>query len=165
MRALLLATAAFGLSGTALADNGDYSHEAKTYRYGGTYKVTPAADIGSCATTCQMDDVCKAWSFQHATPGLGPARCELKFTIGQREENALMTSGISPRLSGTGVAPQVREATDDELLGASAATQLIRPAQATVIQTLPPVITSTNAKITVTSVSGPIITFNDYTLP
>ncbi|MEO0882737.1 MAG: PAN domain-containing protein, partial [Pseudomonadota bacterium] len=98
MRASIVLAALIGLSGTAISEEDGYSHEQKTYRFGGTYKVIAATDVQSCANRCQLEDVCLAWSFQRETQGLGTARCELKSSVGRAEENALMVSGISPRL-------------------------------------------------------------------
>ncbi|MEM9668286.1 MAG: PAN domain-containing protein [Pseudomonadota bacterium] len=142
MRTSIIFAAIIGLSAAAVADEHDYSHEQQTYRHGGTYEIVSADDANACASACEADGLCKAWSFQRETSGLGPARCELKSAIGKREENALMVSGISPRYSNYGIAtPDGKE--KDELLGASAAGINIPSTQ--------PIITSGNARVVFTS--------------
>ena len=92
--------------------------EVGTYRYGGTYNTVGTGSAGSCAALCNEDEICKAWSFQRATAGLGDASCELKSTIGRSVSNPLMTSGINPRLATVGQARQRRLPSTDTLLGA-----------------------------------------------
>ncbi|MEO1475190.1 MAG: PAN domain-containing protein [Pseudomonadota bacterium] len=144
MRLPFVFAATVAMTGAAIADEHDYSHETNTYRFGGTYEVTFATDIKSCAVTCASDNLCKAWSFQRETAGLGSARCELKSTIGVREENALMTSGISPRLADVNNAPQTTDE-DGQLLGGKTAAAVYIPAR-------PPIITSVNANVTISDI-------------
>ncbi|MEM6410143.1 MAG: PAN domain-containing protein [Pseudomonadota bacterium] len=140
MRVSLLIAATIAFAHASIADDHAYSHEQKTYRYGGTYKVVTTNNATDCATSCEYDGQCKAWSFQRETAGLGLARCELKNTIGEREENALMISGISPRLSNYGNA-STAESDGSELLGGTSA--------GITIPTLRPTITSANAHVAI----------------
>ncbi|MEO1406960.1 MAG: PAN domain-containing protein [Pseudomonadota bacterium] len=143
MRASILIAATVALAGSAIAEDDGYSYEQKTYRYGGTYSVVSAEHAAECASSCGFDGACKAWSFQRETEGLGLARCELKNTIGKREENALMVSGLSPRLSDYGNAP-TDEKDGGELLGGTRA--------GVAIPTLRPTITSANANVSILGV-------------
>lgn len=107
MRILVsIASLAF-LAGTATAQQ--YSNEAGTYRYGGTYSKVQSSSASSCAALCAQERVCRAWSFQRATRGLGSATCELKAVVGKAVKNPLMTSGINPLIASQGQAraPQV----------------------------------------------------------
>lgn len=156
MRAYILIAVVIGLSGSSVADEHDYSHEQKTYRFGGTYEVVSAGDAQACANVCQSDEACKAWSFQRETDGMGAARCELKNTIGKAEENALMVSGISPRLADIGNAPKIEDS-ENQLLGGTRA--------GVSIPTLRPIITSANATVTISGVFDSSATAGQSRLP
>ena len=98
---ILFSIASFALlAGTASAQQ--YSHEKNTYRYGGTYSKVQTNSATSCAALCSRESVCRSWSFQRATRGLGPATCELKAVVGKSVKNPLMTSGINPLLARQG---------------------------------------------------------------
>lgn len=97
MRILLPAAATFMLCMSASAQS--YSYETNTYRHGGTYSTVQSSSEQDCAETCRGDTKCLVWSFRKPVTEAGPSQCELKQTIGHAEENALMTSGVSPRFS------------------------------------------------------------------
>jgi len=97
MRIFLPAAATLILCMSASAQS--YSHEPDTYRHGGTYSTVQSSSEQACAETCRADTKCLVWSFRKPNTAAGPSQCELKQTIGHSEENALMTSGISPRFS------------------------------------------------------------------
>ena len=89
------ATLIFCMSASAQS----YSHEPDTYRHGGTYSTIQANSEQACAEICRADTKCLVWSFRKPQTAAGPSQCELKQSIGQAEENPLMTSGVSPRFS------------------------------------------------------------------
>ena len=97
MRVILPAAAALIFSMGASAQT--YSHEANTYRHGGTYSTVQSSSEQSCAETCRADTQCLVWSFRKPQTGVGPSQCELKQSIGYAENNPTMTSGISPRFA------------------------------------------------------------------
>jgi hypothetical protein len=97
MRILLPAAATLIFCMSASAQS--YSHEPDTYRHGGTYSTVQSSSEQACAETCRADTKCLVWSFRKPNTAAGPSQCELKQTIGHAEENALMTSGVSPRFS------------------------------------------------------------------
>ncbi len=89
------ATLIFCMSASAQS----YSHEPDTYRHGGTYSTIQSSSEQACAEICRADTKCLVWSFRKPQTAAGPSQCELKQSIGQAEENPLMTSGVSPRFS------------------------------------------------------------------
>lgn len=158
---MLLSLASFALiAGTAAAQQ--YSHEPNTYRYGATYKIANANSPSSCANLCASDRVCRSWSFQRATQGLGSASCELKAVVGKAVKNPLMTSGINPRLASVGQARGISPSTSGTLLGApatrapvnvirnntvTAAPRPLRPAPAPIIRQAPAPVRSAPAPV------------------
>ena len=70
--------------------------EPGLYRFGATFRFTPAASASACQSSCASEGQCFAWSYVQAS-GESAARCELKRGGGRVEPNPLATSGISPR--------------------------------------------------------------------
>ena len=94
-----------------------YSNEPNTYRHGGTYSTLQSHSEQSCAESCRADTNCLAWSFLKPHTGIAASTCELKQTVGNAEENPLMTSGVSPRLSSQHQAAPRPEPTNNLLGG------------------------------------------------
>jgi len=71
-------------------------HEPDTYRFGYPYKSSRGTTPYACASQCDSDATCAAWSLTPATFRIGP-RCELKRSIGSSERRPGAVSGIASR--------------------------------------------------------------------
>jgi hypothetical protein len=93
-RATLLAIA-IGYAGCALAQSG-YD------RPGGDYTSAPVAngDPSVCASRCERDKACRAWSFSYPSASGSPAMCWLKREVVPAKESSCCVSGVR----GAGVA-------------------------------------------------------------
>jgi PAN domain len=65
-------------------------------RPGGDYAnaVVRSGDPAVCATRCERDARCRAWSFSYPAAGGGDAICWLKKDVPPRVENACCVSGV-----------------------------------------------------------------------
>jgi len=94
MRCVLLATivALFTLVGADAA-----SAQAGFDRPGGDYARFPvrSGDPAACATRCERDSRCRAWSFSYPATAGASAICWLKAEVAPREENPCCVSGVA----------------------------------------------------------------------
>jgi hypothetical protein len=65
-------------------------------RPGGDYASAPVSsgDPAVCATRCERDNRCRAWSFAYPTTSGGPAMCWLKREVVPRAEASCCVSGV-----------------------------------------------------------------------
>ncbi len=71
-------------------------HTPDTYRFGYPYRSSRGTTPYACASQCDSDATCAAWSLTPATFRMGP-RCELKRSIGSSERRPGAVSGIASR--------------------------------------------------------------------
>lgn len=74
------------------ANTGKGGHEADTYRPAGTYRSIRGSTPVACATACEQDMQCMAWSLTPPTFRAGP-KCELKSVQGQAVARTAFVSG------------------------------------------------------------------------
>lgn len=121
---LLCAIGALALSASAAADSHakssgeDDGHDVlpNTYQFGAPFERVEASSVSNCRLQCDTDVRCDAWSYLPATSN-GPARCEVKFAIGQSTYLPGAVSGISTRYKVTPIDMSL----DSELAGGPSA--------------------------------------------
>lgn len=100
----LCAVGVLALSASAAADSHaksaaeDKSGDVlpNTYQFGAPFERVEANSVSNCRLQCDTDVRCDSWSFLPETSN-GPARCEVKFAIGQSSYMPGAVSGISTR--------------------------------------------------------------------
>lgn len=100
----LCAVGALALSASAAADShskGTVEDEGRdvlpnTYQFGAPFERVDASSVSNCRLQCDTDVRCDAWSYLVETSN-SPARCEIKFAIGQSSYLPGAVSGISTR--------------------------------------------------------------------
>ena len=95
---IILAAAIFAAPAFADKTTEGPVYEPNTYRFGGTYSVSPSSTPSQCASACGGDSRCLSWSFVDKPGAHAQNACELKSNIGKSEENPSAVSGISPRI-------------------------------------------------------------------
>jgi hypothetical protein len=99
MRALIAGIAVLAL---AVAGIGPAGSQSGYDRPGGEYARAPIAngDPAVCASRCEHEARCRAWSFSYPTSSGGPAMCSLKREVGHPVPSNCCVSGVR----GAGVA-------------------------------------------------------------
>ncbi|HML07487.1 MAG TPA: PAN domain-containing protein [Xanthobacteraceae bacterium] len=97
MRTLILGVAAFTAAAAGIAAGMAPAAAQSGYdRPGGDYASAPvpSGDPAICATRCEHDKNCRAWSFSYPPASGGSAMCWLKYQVAPRVKANCCVSGV-----------------------------------------------------------------------